>query len=200
MGRHIMDDRKETQRQRVISAFVPAASIALVFLFLAASLPIAAEQAPMVVAVAPFTDEVGFHEDLARWAPARLTVLLSRKGVRVVPFVQVQSTLLGAGGRASTLVTLAAAEDLAHLLQADIVVTGRLIRAEKEREGAIDPVDQIGPPESTVTFKLRMLVVATRQTFYDEETGYKIGGPDGLSRAADLALQQYVDRWPMTLP
>ena len=107
MGRHNVDDREETQRYRVVPAFVPAASIVLVFLVLAAGSPIAAGQASAVIAVAPFTDEVGFHEDLASWAAARLTVLLSRKGVRVVPFAQVQSALLGAGRRPSTLVNAA---------------------------------------------------------------------------------------------
>jgi hypothetical protein len=43
-----------------------------------------------MVAVAPLADEAGFREDLAVWTSARLALLLSRQGVPVVPFPQVE--------------------------------------------------------------------------------------------------------------
>ena len=147
------------------------------------------------VAVTPFTDEVGMHADLARWAAPRLTILLSGVGVRVVPMSQVEEALQATGLRSADLVSAPATENLAHQLQADVVVTGRLITADVDR----DPMER-GPAESTVIFALRLLVVPTRRLSYAEITGYAAGNTLGLVRAADQALRQFVSRWSMARP
>ncbi len=154
-----------------------------------------------LIAVAPFADEVGMHEDLARWATVQLVTLLSRKGVRVVPAALADSTLRKAGLRPSDLVSLASNETLARQLGADAVITGRVTRADVDHEGRFVPEEPPpGPPEAFVTLRLRLMVIATRQLSYADVTGYAIGGFFSLTRAADRALQQYVDRWPVTPP
>ncbi len=190
-----MDHREKAQRiPRIATACVVAGTTLAVLSPTAGSSAMVPQVASAVVAVAPFDHGVGMREEnLAMWAAARLTDLLSRKGVPVVPFAQVQSALREAGRRPSDLVSLAATEDLAHRLGADAVVTGRLITAETEREAMGDL------RESTVTFALRVMVIATRRISYTEVTGSQVGGLDGLTRAADRALQEYVSRLPPEL-
>ena len=173
---------------------------------LTVSLPIAlqpagAQQVSTLIAVAPFTDEVNLRDDLARWTSARLIALLSKKGVQVIPAAQMESAMHEVGFRPTDLVSLAANETLARQLGADVVITGRIIRADLQHEGTFVPEEPpSGPPEAFVTLRLRMMVVATRRISYADVTGRAVGGMFGLAHAADQALQQYVDRWPVTLP
>jgi hypothetical protein len=110
-----------------------------------------------MVAVAPIADEVGFHEDLAAWASTRLVLLLSRQGIPVVPLPQVEAALQEARLGPSAPLSLAATDDLAQRVGAEIVVSGRVIDAETEWDGADTRAMPTGPPESTVTlaFQLR---------------------------------------------
>jgi hypothetical protein len=160
-----------------------------------------AQPASGVVAVAPFADAVTFRHDLAPWASARLIALLSQKGVPVVPAAQAESALREAGLQPADLVSLAATETLARRLGADVVITGTLIRADLDHEGAFVPVERpSGPPEAFVTLRLRLMVVATRQVSFVDTTGHAVGGFLGLTRAIDRALQDYTDRWTATQP
>src|SRR2546425_7147599 len=151
-----------------------------------------------LVAVTPIVDDVGMRDDLARWATIRLTALLSRRGVHLVPAAQVELELREAGVRPRDLLSLAATETVAQRLGADAVLTGRLVTADSEG-GRMGNPERI-PSESTVTFALRLMVVPTRELSYSAVTGYGVGVIPGLVRAADRALQQYVDLWPATLP
>ena len=162
--------------------------------------PVGAQTVSAVVAVA-FTDEVDLRDDLARFAATRLIALLSRKGVQVVPVAQMETALREVGLRPSDLVSLASNETLAHQLGADVVITGRIIRADLDHEGTFVPEEPpSGPPEAFVTLRLRMMVITTRRISYADVTGHAVGGFFGLAHAADQALQQYVDRWPVTQP
>jgi len=162
--------------------------------------PVGAQTVSVVVAVA-FTDEVDLRDDLARFAATRLIALLSRKGVQVVPVAQMETALREVGLRPSDLVSLASNETLAHQLGADVVITGRIIRADLDHEGTFVPEEPpSGPPEAFVTLRLRMMIIATRRVSYADITGHAVGGLFGLAHAADQALQQYVDRWPVTQP
>ena len=163
--------------------------------------PVGAQTVSVVVAVAPFADEVNLRDDLARWTSARLIALLSKKGVQVIPAAQMVSALREVGLRPSDLVSLASNETLAHQLGADVVITGRIIRADLDHEGTFVPEEPpSGPPEAFVTLRLRMMVITTRRISYADVTGHAVGGFFGLAHAADQALQQYVDRWPVTQP
>ena len=167
-----------------------------VVLFLISLQPALGQPASAVVAVAPFTDDVDLRDDLARFAATRLIALLSRKGVRVVPVAQMETALREVGLRPLDLVSLASNETLAHQLGADVVITGRIIRADLEHEGTFIPDESpSGPPEAFVTLRLRLMVVATRRISYADFTGHAVGGLFGLARAADRALQQYIDNW-----
>ena len=191
---------------QTVSRSTPVRVIVLAACALVVSLPITlppagAQQASALVAVAPFADEVNLRDDLARWTSARLVALLSRKGVEVIPISRMESAMRQVGLRPIDLVSLAANETLARELGADAVITGRIIRADLEHEGTLIPVEPpAGPTEALVTLRLRLMVVATRRLSYADVTGHAVGGFRGLARAADQALQQYVDRWPVTLP
>ena len=162
--------------------------------------PVGAQTVSVVVAVA-FTDEVDLRDDLARFAATRLIALLSRKGVQVVPVAQMETALREVGLRPTDLTTLASNETLAHQLGADVVITGRIIRADLDHEGTFVPAEPpSGPPEAFVTLRLRMMVVATRRISYADVTGRAVGGFSSLTRAANQALQQYVDGWAVAQP
>ena len=198
-----MDDRQETQRLgpwfRPIITLMAVSALALSLLTVRQ--PIGAQTVSAVVAVAPFTDEVNLRDDLARWSSARLIALLSRKAVQVVPVAQMETALREVGLRPTDLASLASNEALAHQLGADVVITGRIIRADLDHEGTFVPEEPpSGPPEAFVTLRLRMVVIATRRVSYADITGHAVGGLFGLAHAADQALQQYVDRWPVTQP
>src|SRR2546428_5635144 len=151
-----------------------------------------AQPAPVVVAVAPFTDEVNLRDDLARWTSARLIALLSRKGVQVIPAAQMESAMRQVGLRPTDLVSLAANETLGRELGAAAVIAGHIIRADLEHEGTFVPEEPpSGPPEVFVTLRLRLMVIATRKLTYADVTGHAVGGLFGLAHAADQALQQY---------
>src|SRR3989454_7282470 len=172
-----------------------------VVLFLISLQPALGQPASAVVAVAPFTDDVDLRDDLARFAATRLIALLSRKGVQVVPAAQMETALREVGLRSTDLASLASNETLAHQLGADVVITGRIIRADLQHEGTFVPEEPpSGPPEAFVTLRLRTMVVATRRISYADVTGRAVGGMFGLAHAADQALQQYVDRWPVAPP
>jgi hypothetical protein len=156
--------------------------------------------ATRMVAVTPFADEVGFHEDLAAWASTRLALLLSREGIPVVPFPQVERALREAGFGSSVLLSLAATDDLAQRVGADIVVSGRLVRAETEWDGSDTLAVRMGPGESTVTLALRARDVRSRRLTYAEVTGRAGGGPARLVRATESALEDFVARWATTVP
>jgi hypothetical protein len=156
--------------------------------------------AARIVAVAPFADEVGFHEDLAAWASTRLALLLSKQGIPVVPFPQVEIALREAKLSPSALLGLAATDDLAHRVGAEIVVTGRLIHAETEWDRSDTLAVRLGPAESTVTLVLRMRNVRSRRLNYAEITGRAAGGPARLIRATESALEDFVGRWATTIP
>ena len=193
-----MDDRQETQRLgrwlRPVTALM--AVWALTLSLLTVRQPVGAQTVSVVVAVAPFADEVNLRDDLARWTSARLIALLSKKGVQVISAAQMVSALREVGLRPSDLVSLASNETLAHQLGADVVITGRIIRADLDHEGTFVPEEPpSGPPEAFVTLRLRMMVVATRRVSYADITGHAVGGFFGLAHAADQALQQYVDNW-----
>jgi hypothetical protein len=174
--------------------------VSVVFLF-AVLQPLGTQVASGVVAVAPFADAVTLRHDLAPWTSVRLIVLLSRKGVPVVPAAQMESALREAGFHPADLVSLSATETLARRLGADIVITGTLIRADLEHEGTFVSVEPpSGPPEALVTLRLRLMVVATRRVSFVDVTGNAVGGFLGLTRAIDRALQDYTDRWPATQP
>jgi hypothetical protein len=145
--------------------------------------------AARIVAVAPFADEVGFHEDLAAWASTRLALLLSKQGIPVEAKLS-PSALLG----------LAATDDLAHRVGAEIVVTGRLIHAETEWDRSDTLAVRLGPAESTVTLVLRTRNVRSRRLNYAEITGRAAGGPARLIRATESALEDFVGRWATTIP
>jgi hypothetical protein len=155
--------------------------------------------APMV-AVTPFADEVGFHENLAAWASARLVLLLSRGGIPVVPFLQVEAALREARHSSSALLSLAATDDLAQRVGAEIVVSGRLIHAETERDGSDTLPVRMGPAESTVTLAFRTRDVRSRRLTYAEVTGRAAGGPARLVRATESALEDFIGRWAITVP
>ncbi len=155
--------------------------------------------APMV-AVTPFADEVGFHENLAAWASARLVLLLSRRGIPVVPFLQVEAALREARHSSSALLSLAATDDLAQRVGAEIVVSGRLIHAETERDGSDTLPVRMGPAESTVTLAFRTRDVRSRRLTYAEVTGRAAGGPARLVRATESALEDFIGRWAITVP
>src|SRR5439155_23685328 len=134
-------------------------------------------------------------------AATRLIALLSRKGVQVIPAAQMESALRDVGLRPTDLTTLASNETLAHQLGADVVITGRIIRADLDHEGTFVPAEPpSGPPEAFVTLRLRMMVVATRRISYADVTGRAVGGFSSLTRAANQALQQYVDGWAVAQP
>ncbi len=193
-----MDDRQETQRLgrwlRPVTALM--AVWALTLSLLTVRQPVGAQTVSVVVAVAPFADEVNLRDDLARWTSARLIALLSKKGVQVIPAAQMESALREVGLRPTDLTTLASNETLAHQLGTDVVITGRIIRADLDHEGTFVPEEPpSGPPEAFVTLRLRMMVIATRRVSYADITGHAVGGFFGLAHAADRALQQYVDNW-----
>ena len=197
-----MDHRQEAQRLgrwlRPVIALMAVGALALSLLTVRQ--PVGAQTVSVVVAVA-FTDEVDLRDDLARFAATRLIALLSRKGVQVVPVAQMESALREVGLRPTDLASLASNEALAHQLGADVVITGRIIRADLDHEGTFVPEEPpSGPPEAFVTLRLRMMVIATRRISYADVTGRAVGGFFGLAHAADQALQQYVDRWPVTQP
>ena len=197
-----MDHRQEAQRLgrwlRPVIALMAVGALALSLSTVRQ--PVGAQTVSAVVAVA-FTDEVDLRDDLARFAATRLIALLSRKGVQVVPVAQMETALREVGLRPTDLATLASNETLAHQLGADIVITGRIIRAELQHEGTFVPEEPpSGPPEAFVTLRLRTMVVATRRISYADVTGRAVGGMFGLAHAADQALQQYVDRWPVAPP
>ncbi len=156
--------------------------------------------ATRMVAVAPFADEVGFHEDLAAWASTRLALLLLREGIPVVPFPQVVRALREAGLGSSVSLSLAATDDLARRVGAEIVVSGRLIHAETERDGSDTLPVRMGPAESTVTLVLRTRDVKSRRLTYAEVTGRAGGGPARLVRATESALEDFVGLWATTVP
>jgi hypothetical protein len=54
----------------------------------------------------------------------------------------------------------------------------------------------MGPAESTVTLALRLMDVRSRQINYAEVSGHIVGGPAGLMRAAESAVEDFVGRWP----
>ncbi len=156
--------------------------------------------AARMVAAAPIADEVGFHQDLAAWASTRLALLLSRQGIPVVPVPQVEAALREARLGPSGLLSLAATDDLAQRVGAEIVVSGRLIDAETEWDGSDPPSVRMGPPTSTVTLALRTRDVRNRRVNYAEVTGHAVGGPAGLIRATESALQDFVGRWGTAVP
>src|SRR3989449_9988712 len=189
-GRGIMSSR----RLHPVIVFVVVSALAMPFATGGQSA--VAQPPPVVVAVAPFTDEVDLRDDLARFAATRLIALLSRKGVQVVPVAQIETALREVGLRPSDLVSLASNETLARQLGADVVITGRIIRADLDHEGTFVPEEPpSGPPEAFVTLRLRLMVVATRRISYADFTGHALRGLFGLARAADRALQLYVDNW-----
>src|SRR2546428_9763633 len=189
-GRGIMGSR----RLHPVVVFVAVSALAMPFATGGQSAM--AQPAPVVVAVAPFTDEVNLRDDLARLTSARLIALLSKKGVQVIPAAQMESALREVGFRPLDLVSLASNETLAHQLGADVGITGRLILADLEHEGTFIPDESPSrPPEAFVTLRLRLMVVATRRISYADFTGHAVGGLFGLAHAADRALQQYVDNW-----
>jgi hypothetical protein len=153
-----------------------------------------------MVAVAPFADEVGFHEDLAAWASARLALLLSRKGVPVVPFPQVEVALREGRLGPSALLSLAATDDLAHRVGAELVVSGRLIDSETEWDGSEAPPARMGPAETTVTLAIRTRDVTNKSLNYAKVTGRATGGHARLIRATESALEDFVGRWATTVP
>src|SRR2546430_4483252 len=102
-------------------AIVFVALSSLVMPFAAGSQSAVAQPAPVVVAVAPFTDEVNLRDDLARWISARLVALLARNGVQVMPATQTESVMREVGLRPPDLVSLAATETLARQLGVDAV-------------------------------------------------------------------------------
>jgi hypothetical protein len=153
-----------------------------------------------MVAVAPIADEVGFHEDLAAWATTRLALLLSRQGIPVVPLPQVEVALREAGLGPQALLSLAATDDLAQRVGAEIVISVRLIRADTERDGSDPPSVRMGPVESTVTLALRTRDVRSRRLNHAEVTGRAVGRPARLNRATESALEDFVGRWAATVP
>src|SRR2546426_7284555 len=188
-----------SRRLHLVIVFVAVSALAVPFA--AGDQSAVAQPALAVVAVAPFTDEVDLRDDLARFAATRLIALLSRKGVQVVPAAQMETALREVGLRSTDLASLASNETLAHQLGADVVITGRIIRADLQHEGTFVPEEPpSGPPEAFVTLRLRTMVVATRRLTYADVTGRAVGGMFGLAHAADQALQQYVDRWPVAPP
>lgn len=165
----------------------------------AQALPTGSPAGRMVV-VAPIADEVGFHEALAAWASTRLALLLSREGIPVVPFPRVEVALREARLDSSALLSLAATDELAQRVGAEIVVSGRLIHAETERDGSDRPGVRMGPAESTVTLALRTRDVRSRRLNYAEVTGRAVGGPARLIRATESALEDFVGRWGTAVP
>ncbi len=153
-----------------------------------------------MVAVAPFTDEVGFHEELAAWASTRLPLLLSRQGIPVVPFPQVVRALREAGLGSSVSLSLVATDDLARRVGAEIVVSGRFIHVETERDGSDTLPVRMGPAESTVTLAFRTRDVRSRRLTYAEVTGRAGGGPARLVRATESALKDFAGRWATAVP
>ncbi len=156
--------------------------------------------AARLVAVAPIIDEAGVHEDLAVWASTRLVLLLLKQGISVVPFPQVERAVQEARLGSSGLLSLAATDDLAHRVGAEIVVSGRLIDAETERDGSETFAVRMGPAESTVTLAFRTRDVRSRRLNYVEVTGRAGGGPARLVRATESALEDFVGRWATTVP
>ena len=219
MGRQDVDDCQEGRAASAVSFRVSPMcrryrleGIGALLLFIATLIGIAphpfieaqgsptGSPAARMVAVAPFVDEAGFHEDLAAWASTRLVLLLSRQGIPVVPFPQVEVALREARLGPSVLLSLAATDDLAQRVGAEIVVSGRLIHAETERDRSDTLAVRMGPSESTVTLVLRTRDVRSRRLNYAEVTGRAVGGPVRLIRATESALEDFVGRWPTTVP
>src|SRR2546427_13077892 len=119
MGRQDMDDREEGARVSPISAvgsrgravlrLLSAQSVIILFsifaLIMTTGPHLAAQPAlpdlsqVRLIAVAPFVDEAGLHEDLTRWAATRLAAFLSSRGVHLVPVTQVELALRETGLR-----------------------------------------------------------------------------------------------------
>lgn len=142
------------------------------------------------IAVAPFADEAGMREDLARWAALRLTQLLARDRLQVVPLDQIERTLQEMRLRPSDLISPTATADLGRRVAADAVITGRLLRADRERRLDTSSNERV-PPEAFVTLELRVMIVASRRLFYTEVAGYGII-LSGLTSATEMALQEFI--------
>ncbi len=99
MGWENVDHREEAKRSpRIVAACVVAGATLVVLSPTAGSSAVVQSPASAAVAVAPFEHGVGMREgDLATWAAARLTELLSRRGVPVILFAHVQSAMREAG-------------------------------------------------------------------------------------------------------
>ncbi len=150
-----------------------------------------------VLAVAPFADEVGMSDLLARWAAVRLAQLLAAKGWQVVPVERAEQRLREMGREAFQLISPTATVELGRSLGADAVVTGRLLRADidgQKRMPPIGPPGEIpeGPPEGYVTLDLRILSVASRSVLLHREVAGHSVGLFPLQVAAELALRQFV--------
>ena len=145
-----------------------------------------------MVAVAPFVDDVGMREDLARWAAARLTLLLATAGVQVVPFERTNGTVLAMRLLPARLSSPTVVADLGNRLGANAVVTGRLTRADQERGGRGD-TDWV-PSEADVTYDMHVMIISTRERFSTEMVAHA-EGPIGLLRATERALREFVNQW-----
>lgn len=150
-----------------------------------------------VVAVAPFADDVGMQDWLARWAAVRLTELIPRPVFQVVPFDQAEHGLREMRITPAALIGLTPSAELGRRLGADAVITGRLTQADLEQVPLfllpLPPAQRPeGPPEAFVTIDLRIVIVATRQVVLQTETaGYGIG-LFPLQSAAEMALREFI--------
>ena len=193
-----MDHRQEGRELTRAAATLLLAVLVLVLLpAVAAQLARPGLSSVKVVAVAPFADDVGMQDQLARWAAVRLTQLLPTPAFHVVSFDQAERTLREMRVNPADVTSLASAVELGRRLGADAVITGRLTRVD------LDPPPRIlfplppaqppeGPAEAFVTLDLQMAVVATRQVILHTETAGRAIGIFALQHAAEMALRDYI--------
>ncbi len=150
-----------------------------------------------VVAVAPFADGVGMHDQLTRWTAVRLTELLPQPALAVVSFEQTERAAREMGASPAALIAPAAAAELGRRVGADAVVSGRLIRADVDRGEVIfapflpTPLRD-DPPEAFVVFEPRLVSVVTRQVLVRTEAAGREMGAFALQRAAERVVRDFV--------
>ncbi len=167
--------------------FVPVAQIA------------AAQPAPSdlrqvtVVAVAPFIDEVGMRDELARWSTTRLGELVPSARFKIVPFDQTAQALRDMGLRLFDLNSLQNVAELGTRLGVDAVFSGRLVRVDVDPGGRPSPgrVPE-GPREAFVVLDLRLVVVSKRQVVLHAEVSGTGFGFFALRTATERALQEFI--------
>ena len=153
------------------------------------------------IAVLPFADEVGMRADLARFAALRLAQRLAQQGYPVVPLGDVERVVREAGLSPADLKTIAGASEAARRAGARLFITGSLIRADLDPARVPLMPDDIpeGPPAATVVLVVHLGSAVTRGLPVRTEVHGYTQGVLPLRGAAELAIADYVRRFPALL-